>query len=133
MQRGSVNKVILVGHLGNVPESRYTPAGSAVANFNLATNETWRSSEGNNEEHTEWHRCILFGKLAERAKEYLQKGQMIYLEGRLRTRSWEDKDGVKRYTTEIIGDNFTMLGRKGNDMSSNDEIASENNDDDLPF
>ncbi|MFH1852110.1 MAG: single-stranded DNA-binding protein [Candidatus Neomarinimicrobiota bacterium] len=133
MQRGSINKVILVGHLGGVPESRYTPSGSAVANFNLATNESWRTADGTNEEHTEWHRCILFGKLAERAKEFLKKGQMIYFEGRLRTRSWEDKDGVKRYTTEVIGDNFTMLGKKEADSAPADDVPAGNEDDDLPF
>ncbi len=133
MQRGSVNKVILVGHLGGVPESRYTPSGSAVTNFNLATNESWRKSDGENEEHTEWHRCVLWGKLAERAKEYLKKGQMIYLEGRLRTRNWEDKDGVKRYTTEVIADNFTMLGRKDAEGPAANEPVADSEDDDLPF
>ncbi len=133
MQRGSVNKVILVGHLGGVPESRYTPSGSAVTNITMATNESWRKSDGETEEHTEWHRCVLWGKLAERAKEYLKKGQMIYLEGRLRTRNWEDKDGVKRYTTEVIADNFTMLGRKGVEDQADNDAPSDNDDDDLPF
>ena len=134
MQKGSINKVILVGHLGGVPESRYMPSGSAVANFTMATNESWRNSEGSTEEHTEWHRCVLFGKAAETAKEYLKKGQLIYLEGRLRTRNWEDKDGVKRYTTEVIGDSFTMLGRKGADVeTSGGGSTNSGGDDDLPF
>lgn len=134
MQKGSINKVILVGHLGGAPESRYMPSGSAVANFTLATNESWRNSEGSTEERTEWHRCVLFGKTAETAKEYLKKGQLIYLEGRLRTRNWEDKDGVKRYTTEVIGDSFTMLGRKGAGVEQDSGGSPDaGGDDDLPF
>ncbi len=129
MQKGSINRVILVGHLGSDPETRFTTAGNAVATFNVATNETWKNAEGNYEDKTEWHRCVLFGKLAESAKDILKKGQLIYLEGRLRTRQWEDKDSVKRYTTEIVGEMFTMLGRK---MSSNDDDSSTG-DDDLPF
>ncbi len=99
----------------------------------MATNESWRKADGENEEHTEWHRCVMFGKQAETAKEYLSKGQLIYLEGRLRTRNWEDKDGVKRYTTEVIADNFTMLGRKGSSGSSGNEAPATEDDDDLPF
>ena len=134
MQKGSINKVILVGHLGGAPESRYTPSGSAVTNFTMATNESWRKADGENEEHTEWHRCVMFGKQAETAKEYLSKGQMIYLEGRLRTRNWEDKDGIKRYTTEVVADSFTMLGRKGSSGSSGGgEAPVAEEDDDLPF
>ena len=96
MQKGSVNKVILVGHLGGDPESRFTPGGTAVATFSIATNESRKNSEGNWEDHTEWHRCVLFGKQAEFAAEYVKKGQMVYVEGRLQTRSWEDKEGMKR-------------------------------------
>ena len=112
MQKGSVNKVVLVGHLGGDPETRYTPSGAAVANFNLATNETWRDANGELQDKTEWHRCVMFGKSAEMAGELLKKGQLVYLEGKLQTRNWEDKDGVKRYTTEIVCDIFTMLGRR---------------------
>ncbi|NOZ04616.1 MAG: single-stranded DNA-binding protein [FCB group bacterium] len=135
MQKGSVNKVVLVGHLGADPESRYTTAGSAVATFNLATNESWRNSDGEVEDKTEWHRCVLFGKMAETANDYLKKGQLIYLEGRLRTRSWEDKNGVKRYTTEIVGERFTMLG--GRRSSGEDAVpvseVKDAGDEDLPF
>ena len=99
MQKGSVNKVILVGHLGGDPEGRFTPGGTAVTTFSIATNESRRNSEGNWDDHTEWHRCVLFGKQAETAAEYVKKGQMVYVEGRLQTRSWEDKDGVKLYST----------------------------------
>ncbi len=104
MQKGSVNKVVLVGHLGGDPETRFTPSGAAVANFNLATNESWRDSNGELQDKTEWHRCVMFGKSAEMSGELLKKGQLVYLEGKLQTRNWEDKDGVKRYTTEVVCD-----------------------------
>ena len=134
MQKGSINRVILVGHLGGDPESRYLPSGDAVTNFSLATNESWKKKDGEYEDQTEGHKCVSFGKQAESASKQLKKGQMIYFEGRLRTRSWEDKDGVKRYTTEVVGDMFTMLGRKPEmawqEASSNGGGESE---DDLPF
>jgi len=133
MQKGSLNKVLLIGHLGGDPESRFTTSGSAVANFNIATNESWRSAEGESKEKTEWHRVVLFGKMAETAAEYMKKGQLVYVEGRLQTRSWEDKDQVKRYTTEVLCDSFTMLGRKGESRSSDVISKDENQDDDLPF
>ena len=132
MQKGSVNKAILVGHLGADPESRFTPSGVAVSTFNIATNESWKNSEGNYEDRTEWHRIVLHGKAAETANEYMKKGQMTYIEGRIRTRSWEDKDGVTRYTTEILADRFTMLGRKS-DNSGAPPAKDGNDDDDLPF
>ncbi|MCJ7802773.1 MAG: single-stranded DNA-binding protein, partial [Candidatus Marinimicrobia bacterium] len=96
MQKGSLNKVQLIGHLGADPESRFTTSGNAVTNFNLATNESWKSAEGDAKEKTEWHRVVLFGKMAETAAEYMKKGQLVYIEGRLQTRSWDDKDNVKR-------------------------------------
>lgn len=138
MQKGSVNRVLLVGHLGSDPESRFTGGGSAVTTFSLATNESRRNTEGNYEDFTEWHRCVLFGKLAETAGEYLKKGQLVYLEGRLRTRSWDDKSGIKRYTTEVVGEQYTMLGRRneggGAPASNNSNADSEpDTDDDLPF
>ena len=107
-----VNKVILIGNLGADPELRYTPSGAAVATLSVATNEVWKDNDGNQQQRTEWHRVILWRKLAEVAGQYLSKGSQVYIEGRLRTRSWEDKDGVKRYTTEIIGNNMQMLGKK---------------------
>ena len=133
MQKGSLNKVLLIGHLGADPESRFTTSGSAVTNFNLATNESWRSNEGDTKEKTEWHRVVLFGKMAETAAEYMKKGQLVFIEGRLQTRSWEDKDKVKRYTTEILCDNFTMLGRKGDGGSEESSPKDAEQDDDLPF
>jgi|TARA_B110000263_G_scaffold233715_1_gene230800 single-strand DNA-binding protein len=138
MQKGSVNKVVLVGHLGGDPETRYTPSGTAVANFNLATNETWRDSNSELQDKTEWHRCVMFGKSAELSGELLKKGQLVYLEGKLQTRNWEDKDGVKRYTTEIVGDIFTMLGRKMDNAGSEQAkpvvvVAADDDEDDLPF
>ena len=144
MQKGSVNKVVLVGHLGGDPETRFTPSGTAVANFNLATNQTWRDANGELQDKTEWHRCVMFGKSAEMSGELLKKGQLCYLEGKLQTRNWEDKDGVKRYTTEVICDMFTMLGRRidnqnGQGQNQNEQgqaapaTADDDDEDDLPF
>ena len=139
MQKGSVNKVVLVGHLGGDPETRFTPSGTAVANFNLATNESWKDANGEFQDKTEWHRCVMFGKSAELAGDLLKKGQLAYIEGKLQTRNWEDKDGVKRYTTEVVCDMFTMLGRKMDSAETqerpkpNESEDSPLEDDDLPF
>ena len=103
----SVNKAILVGNLGQDPEIRYTPSGSAVANFSIATTDKYKD-----EEKTEWHRIVAFGKLAEICGEYLQKGKQVFIEGKIQTRSWEDRDGVKKYTTEIVANSMQMLGGK---------------------
>lgn len=115
MARGSVNKVILVGNLGRDPEVRYTPNGLAVANVTIATSEVWKDKQsGENQERTEWHRIVLYNRLAEIAGEYLRKGSKIYIEGRLQTRKWQDKNtGQDRYTTEIIADSLQMLDSKG--------------------
>ncbi|MFM9834926.1 MAG: single-stranded DNA-binding protein [Methylophilaceae bacterium] len=107
----SVNKVILVGNLGRDPEVRYMPNGEAVANFSIATTENWKDKSGVKQEKTEWHNIVMYRRLAEIAGEYLKKGRPVYIEGRLQTRKWE-KDGVTRYTTEIIGDQMQMLGSK---------------------
>jgi single-strand DNA-binding protein len=107
---GSVNKVILVGNLGRDAELRYTPGGAAVATLNMATTEVWNDKAGQRQEKTEWHRVVLWGKTAESLNEYLTKGKQIYVEGRLQTRQWDDKDGNKRYTTEIRGDRVVLLG-----------------------
>lgn len=109
-----VNKVILLGHLGRDPEVRSTPSGRQVANFTLATNRRWTNREtGERQEETEWHRIVVWGRQAEVAGQYLRRGKQIYLEGRLQTRSWEDRQsGEKRYTTEIICENFQMLGSR---------------------
>ena len=106
----SVNKVILIGNLGADPELRYTPSGSAVATFNIATTEKWKNKDGQPQERTDWHRIVLWERQAEVAKEYLRKGSAVYIEGRLQTRNWEDKEGVKRYVTEIIGQRMQLLG-----------------------
>lgn len=108
-----VNKVILVGHLGKDPEVRYSPGGNAVANFSLATSEQFKDKDGNKQERTEWHRVVFFGRQAEIAGEYLRKGRMAYVEGRLQTRKWTDKEGQERYTTEIVGDRLQLLGGGG--------------------
>jgi single-strand DNA-binding protein len=108
-----VNKVIIVGHLGADPEVRYTQSGQAVASFNVATSETFNDKNGERQERTEWHRIVAWAKLAELCGEYLKKGRQVYLEGRLQTRQWDDKDGNKRYTTEIVAQNVQFLGGRG--------------------
>ncbi len=113
MARG-VNKVILVGNLGRDPEVRYSPNGQAVANVTIATSDSWKDkTSGEKQERTEWHRIVFFGRLAEIAGEYLKKGAQIYVEGRLQTRKWQDKDGHDRYTTEIVANEMQMLGSRG--------------------
>ena len=150
MARGSVNKVILVGNLGRDPEVRYTPSGSAVANITIATSEVWKDKQsGENQERTEWHRIVLYQRLAEIAGEYLKKGSKIYLEGRLQTRKWQDKTtGQDKYTTEIVADSLQMLDGKttagmgdlpatekatANASASNSAPAFDQFDDDIPF
>ncbi|WP_154223832.1 single-stranded DNA-binding protein [Marinicella rhabdoformis] len=109
MARG-INKVIIVGNLGNDPEVRYTPGGAAVTTISLATTENWKDKEGNRQEKTEWHRVVFFGRLAEIAGEYLKKGRQVYIEGKLRTNKWKDQSGADRYTTEILANEMQMLG-----------------------
>jgi single-strand DNA-binding protein len=139
-----VNKVILVGHLGKDPEVRYLEGGTAVARFTLATSESYRNKDGQRVEQTEWHNIVLWRGLAEIAEKYLRKGSMVYIEGKLKTRAWEDKDRNKRYTTEIVADEMTMLSRKSEEGSSGtssqggaepsgSSFASEGPSDDLPF
>ena len=138
-----VNKVILVGNLGADPQLRYTPAGTAVANFNLATTERFTNKNGEREARTEWHRIVTWARLAEICNEYLKKGKQVYIEGRLQTRSWEDKEGNKKYTTEVVATNMVMLGRAGEtgDSPAQEFPPDENvaqgaatgDDDDLPF
>ena len=106
----SVNKVILIGNLGRDPEIRYLPSGQAVANFTVATNDRWTDREGKPQERTEWHRIVVWAKQAENCANYLSKGRSVYIEGRLQTREWEDKEGQKRSTTEIVAQNVTFLG-----------------------
>jgi single-strand DNA-binding protein len=147
---GSVNKVILVGNLGRDAELRYTPGGAPVATINMATTEVWNDKGGQRQEKTEWHRVVLWGKTAESLNEYLTKGKQIYVEGRLQTRQWDDKDGNKRYTTEIKADRITLLGgggggrsgggyaggaeRGGSSAGHSDEPPVEPiTDDDIPF
>jgi single-strand DNA-binding protein len=110
----SINKVILIGNLGRDPELRYTQGGSAVTNFTLATNEKWKDKDGNNQERTEWHRIVVWGRSAENCAQYLQKGSSVFIEGRLQTREWEDKEGNKRQTTEINAASVQFLSGRGN-------------------
>jgi single-strand DNA-binding protein len=146
---GSVNKVILVGNLGRDAELRYTPGGAAVSTLNLATTEVWNDRNNQRQEKTEWHRVVLWGKPAESLQEYLTKGKQIYVEGKLQTRQWDDKDGNKRYTTEIKADRVTLLGGgggggggsrsgggmdRGGSQGPTDEPPMEPmTDDDIPF
>lgn len=136
-----INKVILVGNLGKDPEVRNLESGAKVANFPIATSETYKNKEGQRVTQTEWHNIVLWRGLAEIAEKYLNKGNQVYIEGKIRTRSWDDKDGNKRYTTEIIGDNLTMLGGRkeadesaapDNNTAAPDADAGEEKDD-LPF
>ena len=123
----SVNKVILVGNLGRDPETRYMPDGGAITNFSIATTDTWKDKSGEKQEKTEWHRISTFQRLAEIAGEYLKKGSQVYIEGRLQTRKWTDKDGVEKYTTEIIADKMQMLGSRqgmGGDSGGGDYARS---------
>jgi single-strand DNA-binding protein len=108
----SVNKVIIIGNLGRDPETRYMPEGGAITNISVATTETWKDKQGEKQEKTEWHRVAFFGKLAEIAGEYLKKGSQVYVEGRLQTRKWQDKDGADKYTTEIVANAMQMLGSR---------------------
>ena len=135
MQKNSVNKVIIVGNLGQDPEARFTPQGTAVTNLSVATNESWKNQNGEIQDRTEWHRVVMYGKMAETANEYMKKGQMVYVEGRLQTNEWEDQNQVKRKTTEIRCDNFTMLGRRSDSPQGTTAPTNktEDQDDDLPF
>lgn len=131
-----VNKVILAGNLGKDPEIRHLEGGVAVARFSMATSEFYKDKSGQRIEQTEWHNIVLWRGLAENAEKYLKKGMTIYIEGKLRSRSWDDKDGHKRYMTEIVGDTFTILSKKENNNPSNKEEDSNVGDktgDDLPF
>lgn len=141
----SLNKVMLIGNLGRDPEVRYTASGTAVAGFSVATTEKFKNKNGEWEERTEWHNITLWGRLAEIAGEYLAKGKTVYLEGRLQTRKWQDRDGKDRYTTEVVADKMQMLGGKGDGgrqgagagRNDTQEPSYEepvfNPDDDIPF
>jgi single-strand DNA-binding protein len=154
---GGVNKVILIGHLGADPSMRYTQSGTPVAQFNMATTERYNDRNGERQERTEWHRVVVWSKLAEICNQYLKKGKQVYIEGRLQTRQWEDQSGNKRYTTEVVANQMQMLGRAGDSAAdvpaqefSPDPVAQESgpagggsggggsggggsDDDDLPF
>ena len=139
MQKNSLNKVILIGNLGQDPEARFTPQGTAVCNLSVATNESWKDQNGEMQDRTEWHRVVMYGRMAETATEYMKKGQMVYVEGRLNTREWVDQNQIKRRTTEIRCDNFTMLGKRSDSSgppSANPDSSVKPDsgvDDDLPF
>ena len=129
MQKNSVNKVIIVGNLGQDPESRFTPQGTAVTSFSVATNESWKNQSGEVVEHTEWHRIELYGKRAETANQYMRKGHTVYIEGRLKTDEWEDKEtGQKRSKLKVVGESMQLLGSRdsgsGGDASSQSYVQS---------
>ena len=126
MQKSSVNKVILVGHIGNKPEGRYTPSGTSTASFSLATNESWIDSENEKQERTEWHNIVAWNKLADFATEYLQKGQLIYIEGRMQTRTYKDKEDIQRRITEIVSTAITPLEWKTTDKNENGSANTVN-------
>ena len=137
-----VNKALLIGRLGADPEVRYTPDGPMVVNFRLATDRQWKDKNGEKIQRTEWHRIVAYGKLAEICSNYLSKGKLIFIEGRIQTRSWEDKDGVKRSTTEIVASNMQMLDSKGQTRSQDTAVDDQAPtsagseaapDDDVPF
>jgi single-strand DNA-binding protein len=121
----SVNKVILIGNLGKDPETRYLPSGDAVTNFSIATTEKWKSKSGEQQEHTEWHRISMFGKVAEIAGEYLKKGSPVYVEGRIRTRKWQDKEGQDKSTTEIVADRMQLLSSRGGGSGGSEPMKRE--------
>ena len=141
MQKSSVNKVILVGHIGNKPEGRYTSSGTSTATFSLATNESWIDSDKEKKEHTEWHNIVVWNKLADFTTEYLQKGQLIYIEGKLQTRTYKNKDDVQRWKTEVVANIITPLEwkigeKKGNgSVKQNAENLTEKSEaeEELPF
>ncbi|MFC1538335.1 single-stranded DNA-binding protein [Candidatus Latescibacterota bacterium] len=145
MARG-LNKVLLIGNLGNDPEIKYSQSGNAIANISIATTEGRKNANGEWEDFTEWHRVVMFGKLAETCKDYLRKGSKVFIEGRIQTRSWEDKDGKKNYMTEVVGNSMLMLDSKGSNPSMNEPDSDSgsgkasrqssnmpNEEDDLPF
>ncbi|MCD6213500.1 MAG: single-stranded DNA-binding protein [Candidatus Desulfofervidus sp.] len=130
----AINKVILIGHLGADPELRYTPNGTPVANFRVATTERWINKQGERMESTEWHRIVAWGKLGEFCGQYLNKGKQIYIEGRLRTRSWEDRDGKKQWTTEIIAQRLQLLGKPEKPSEEEAPVPEEAPvEEDIPF
>jgi len=134
----SVNKVILVGNLGKDPESRFMPSGDAVCNFSLATTEVFKDKSGAKQEHTEWHRISCFSKTAEVAGQYLKKGSPVYVEGRIKTRKWQDKEGHDKYSTEIVCERIQLLGAKQELINSSSKPAEKKSgidqmDDDIPF
>ena len=148
MSNRGINKVILVGNLGNDPEIRYMPNGDAVCNLSIATSESWKDKQGQQQERTEWHRLTMYRKLGEIAAEYLKKGSQIYVEGKLQTRKWQDQQGNDKYTTEVICDQMQMLGGRDNNQQAqpakqpvpqqqkapqNNSASSAEYDDDIPF
>jgi len=129
----SLNKVFLIGNLGADPELRYTANGNAVANFRIATTEKWKDRDDQMQERTEWHRIVVWGKTAEHCGEYLRKGRSVHVEGKIQTREWEDKEGNKRWTTEVVADRVTFLGGRDDNSGASREPPPPTQDDDVPF
>jgi single-strand DNA-binding protein len=138
MANRGLNKVLLIGNLGADPEFRSTPSGTSVATFNIATSDRWTGKDGEPEERTEWHRIVAWGKLAEISRDYLRKGKQVFIEGRLQTRSWEDREGQKKYVTEVVANQMLMLGRAEKESATiaepeQAESFPPEGDNDLPF
>lgn len=128
----SLNKALLIGHLGRDPEIRYMPEGGAIANLSIATSEKWKDKNGEQQEKTEWHRVSAFGKIAELAGEYLKKGSQVFIEGRIQTRKWQDKDGQDKYSTEIVANAIQFLDRRGDDKPKAPATTTGDEDDGRP-
>lgn len=133
MQRNSVNKVLLVGYTGGDADVRYTSKGTAVANFSLATNQTRKNGKGEYEDSVEWHKVVLFGKLAEFCESTVKKGMLMFIDGHLQTRNWEDKEEQKHYVTEVIGERLTLLGARKNGSSNEETVEAVADGEDIPF
>ncbi len=138
MANRGLNKVQLIGNLGADPDFRSTPSGTSVVSLRVATTESWTNKDGQQEQKTEWHKVVLWGKLAEIARDYLKKGKQVYLEGRLQTSSWEDREGQKRYTTEVVANQMLMLGGRAQDAPDTGDVGQpetvvSHDEDDLPF
>jgi len=133
MQRNSVNKVLLVGHTGNDADMKYTTKGLAIANISLATSETRKNGKGEFEDTTEWHRVVIFGKVAEFTENYVKKGSLIYVEGRIQTQSWEDKEEKRHFRTEIVAEKLTMLGGRKKGNGEKESVAVAEGEEEVPF
>lgn len=133
MAKGTMNRALIIGRLGKDPELKHTPSGSAVASFTIATNESYKDKAGKQVESTDWHKIVAWSKLAEICGQYLKKGSLVCIEGKIKTRSYDNKDGVKQSITEIVAENMQMLGGKSEEIHEDEQSAEQNQDNSLPF